>query len=74
MLGMLLGFILIALTVALSLSIYFRAIKELYSTDMFTTFIGFLIIVYVFIISVYISTAFSMGSMLFGNLLPTFRV
>jgi len=73
MLGMLLGFILIAITIALSLSIYFRSIKEFYSTDMFTTFIGFLIIIYVFMLSIYLSTAFSMGSTLFGSLLPSFR-
>ena len=73
MLGMLLGFIVLAITIALSLSIYFRSIKELYSTDMFTTFIGFLIIIYVFMLSIYLSTAFSMGSTLFGSLLPSFR-
>jgi O-antigen/teichoic acid export membrane protein len=74
MLGLLVGFILVAITLALSLSIYFRAIKELYSVDMFTTFIGFLIIIYVFMLSMYLSTTFSIGSALFGSLLPTFRV
>lgn len=73
LLGMLLGFIIVAITIALSLSIYFRSIKELYSTDMFTTFIGFLIIIYVFMLSIYLSAAFSMGSTLFGSLLPSFR-
>jgi len=74
MLGMAIGFIVIAITTALSLSIYFRAIKEFYATDMLMAFIGFLITFYVFIIAVYISAAFSMGSTLFGSLLPTFRV
>lgn len=73
-LGMLVGFILLAITIALSLSIYFRAIKELYSTDMFATFIGFLIVMYVFTLSIYLSAAFSMGSTVFGNLMPNFRV
>ena len=73
-LGLIVGFISISFTVALSFSIYFRAIKDLYSTDMLTTFIGLLIIIYVFIITSYITTAFSMNSMLFGNLLSTFRI
>lgn len=73
MLGMVAGFILVAIAIALSLSIYFRSIKELYSTDMITTFIGFLVIIYVFILSIYLSAAFSMGSTIFGNLLPSFR-
>lgn len=73
-LGMLVGFILLAITIALSLSIYFRSIKELYSTDMFATFIGFLIVMYVFTLSIYLSAAFSMGSTVFGNLMPNFRV
>jgi len=47
------GFIVVAITVALGLSIYFKSIKELFGTDMITTLIGFLIIVYVFAISVY---------------------
>jgi hypothetical protein len=72
--GMIISFVFIAIMLALSLSIYFRAIKELYSTDMFTTFIGFLIIIYVFMLTLYISSAFSMGSALFGNLLPGFRI
>jgi O-antigen/teichoic acid export membrane protein len=73
-LGVIIGFIVIAVTTALSLSIYFRAIKEFYSTDMFMTFVGFLLILYVFMIAFYISTAFSISSMLFGSLLPNFGV
>ncbi|MEM5782059.1 MAG: YIP1 family protein [Candidatus Aenigmatarchaeota archaeon] len=67
MLGGFLGFIIIAITAALSLSIYFKAIKEFYLTDMLTTFVGFLIIIYVFIIAVYVSVAFSMSSTFFSN-------
>lgn len=59
------GFIVIAVTTALSLSIYFRAIKEFYATDMLITFVGFFIILYVFLIAIYISAAFSMGSTIF---------
>jgi len=67
-LGGFLGFIIIAITSALSLSIYFKAIKEFYSTDMLITFVGFLIIIYTFIIAVYVSVAFSMSSTFFSNL------
>ena len=70
MLGIFIGFILIVFTTALSLSIYFRTIKEFYSTDMVTTLVGFLIIVYVFVISLYISMGFFMGAFNF-NSLPT---
>lgn len=66
-LGGFLGFIIIAITAALSLSIYFKAIKEFYLIDMLTTFVGFLIIIYVFIIAVYVSVAFSMSSTFFSN-------
>jgi hypothetical protein len=61
-LGAIVGFMVIAVTAALTLSIYFRAIKELYSTDMLMVFIGFLIVLYVFLISVYLSIGFSIGS------------
>jgi len=47
------GFVIIAITVALGLSIYFRGIKELFGTDTLTTFIGFVVLIYVFVIAVY---------------------
>jgi len=64
-LGGLLGFITLAITTALSLSIYFRAIKEFYSTDMVVTFVGFLITIYVLMIAIYLSLGFSIGSSIF---------
>jgi len=64
-LGGLLGFITLAITTALSLSIYFRAIKEFYSTDMVVTFVGFLITIYVLMIAIYLSLGFSVGSSIF---------
>jgi len=67
-LGLFIGFVAIAVTSALSLSIYFRAIKEFYGTDMFLTFMGFLIILYVIMIAIYISAAFSMGSTIFQSI------
>ena len=66
-LGIILGFITIAITTALSLSIYFRAIKEFYSTDMLITFVGFLIVLYVFMIAAYVSMGLSMGYTVFEN-------
>jgi len=51
--GAILGFIIIAVTTAMSFSIYFRSIKELFNTDILTTFIGFLIIIYVVFVSIY---------------------
>jgi len=68
MIGMIIGFIIFAITTASSLSIYFRAIKEFYSTDIFVNFIGILIVIYSLIISMYISTFFSISFPLFGNL------
>lgn len=67
-LGLFIGFVAIAVTSALSLSIYFRAIKEFYGSDMFLTFMGFLIILYVIMIAIYISAAFSMGSTIFQSI------
>jgi hypothetical protein len=64
-LGGLLGFIALAITTALSLSIYFRAIKEFYSTDMVVTFVGFLVTIYVLMIAIYLSLGFSIGSSIF---------
>lgn len=65
MLGGIIGFLAIVITTALSLSIYFRAIKELYSTDMIITFVGFLLIIFVLMIAFYLSFAFSMSSTIF---------
>jgi hypothetical protein len=53
------GFIIIAVKTALSLSIYFRSVKVLFGTDMLTAFIGFLIILYVFMISLYLTVIMS---------------
>ena len=53
------GFIIIAVKTALSLSIYFRSVKVLFRTDMLTTFIGFLIVLYVFMISIYLTIIMS---------------
>jgi len=53
------GFIIIAVKTALSLSIYFRSVKVLFGTDMLTVFIGFLIILYVFMISLYLTVILS---------------
>jgi len=64
-LGGLLGFLALAITTALSLSIYFRAIKEFYSTDMVVTFVGFLVTIYVLMIAIYLSLGFSIGSSIF---------
>jgi len=58
MLGVI-GFIIIAVKTALSLSIYFRSVKVLFRTDMLTSFIGFLIILYVFMISIYLTVLMS---------------
>lgn len=74
MLGIIIGFFVIAITTALSLSIYFRAIKEFYSTDMLIVFLGFLIILYVLMIAVYISIGFSIGSSLFGKLISNLNI
>jgi len=64
-LGGLLGFLILAVTTALSLTVYFRAIKEFYSTDMVITFVGFLVTIYVLMIAIYLSLGFSVGSSIF---------
>jgi hypothetical protein len=53
------GFVIIAVEAALSLSVYFRSVKILFRTDMMTIFIGFLLTMYVFIISFYLTLVFS---------------
>ncbi len=58
-----LGFILIAVTAALSFSIYFRSIKEFFATDMITTFISFIITVYVFAVAIYGAILFSVAGL-----------
>jgi len=73
LLGLTIGFIIISITTALTLSIYFRAIKEFYSTDMIITFIGFFLIIYIFMVAFYISIAFTMSSSIFFNILSNFR-
>jgi hypothetical protein len=67
-LGITIGIVAITITTASGLSIYFRAIKEFYSTDMLTNFIGFLIIFFALFISIYVSVMYSMSYPLFGNL------
>jgi hypothetical protein len=62
------GFIILAITTAISFSIYFKAVKEFFGTDMITVFIGFLILIYVFIIALYITMMFSVPT------LPNFRL
>jgi len=68
------GLILLIITAALSFSIYFKAIKELFSVDMITTFVGFIILIYVFVLSVYIISIFGVAQVLpvLSNL-PTAR-
>jgi hypothetical protein len=68
LLGMTIGIVIISITAALSLSIYFRALKEFYSTDMLTTLIGILIVFFALLTSAYISAMFAMGYPLFWNL------
>jgi hypothetical protein len=58
------GFILIAVTAALSFSIYFRSIKELFTTEMIVAFISFVTIVYVFAASIYGAILFSAAEFL----------
>jgi len=61
---LILGFILLIITSALSFSIYFKAIKEFFNVDMMTTFVGFIILIYVFILSIYIISMFGMAQVL----------
>ena len=58
------GLILLIITAALSFSIYFKSIKELFSVDMITTFVGFIILIYVFVLSVYIISIFGVAQVL----------
>ncbi|MFH0929193.1 MAG: Yip1 family protein [Candidatus Aenigmatarchaeota archaeon] len=59
-----LGFILMAVQTALGFSIYFRAVKELFKTDMVRVLIGFLIMIYVIMISAYLTLAISSSTVL----------
>ena len=67
-LGGLVGFVAIAITTALSFSVYFRAVKELYSTDTVITLVGFLILMYVFIIALYLSASLPLMSAAFRSI------
>jgi hypothetical protein len=67
------GFILLVITSALSFSIYFKAIKEFFNVDMITTFIGFIILIYIFILSIYIVSMFGLAGILPINSLPVAR-
>jgi hypothetical protein len=66
-LGGAVGFVSLSITVAMSLSIYFRAIKEFYATDITTAFVGFLIVLYVLFIALYVSLEFSMGAVMLSS-------
>lgn len=61
---LLFGIILLIITSSLSFSIYFKAIKDLFNVDMITAFIGFIILIYVFVLSAYVITIFGAAQIL----------
>ena len=76
MLGVI-GFIVIAIQVALSLSLFFRMLKDLFRTNMITVLVGFFIIVYVIMASVYLTVSLSSADLyaFFGEMMiPLFGI
>lgn len=64
----LIGFIVIAVKAALGFSIYFRSVKEFFNTNMLIALIGFLILIYVFIVAMYVTVLFNVQPLtMFSN-------
>lgn len=71
------GFVPIAIQTALGLSLYFRCVKVLYNVDTVTTLVGFFIIVYVLMVSVYLTVSLTSTDIysMFGQIMmPLFTV
>ena len=71
------GFIVIAIQVALSLSLFFRMMKDLFRTNMINVLVGFFIIVYVIMASVYLTVSLSSADLysFFGEMMiPLFGI
>lgn len=72
-----LGFVAIAIQTSLSISLYFRLIKELFRVNIITTLVGFFIIMYVIMASVYLTVSLSSTDLyeIFGQMMiPLFGI